>query len=127
MADETVPVALVSSNNTWVVTYPGPNGGNITVQAGDSDTINWVLQSSPEGAAITSVNIDPGQPGNVPWPSPGPAPENDFTTTDTDAAGTAGIAWNYSVTVTYEGVPYTSDPEIKNDPPTIMRTAPAAY
>jgi hypothetical protein len=129
MADETVNVALVSSNNTWVVTYPDPDGGDITIQAGDSDSINWVLQSGPDGAAITAVTIEPGQPGNLSWAGPAPTEANNFTTTDTDAVqqGAPAIAWNYSVTVTYDGVPYTSDPQITNDPPTINRTAPAAY
>ena len=129
MANETIYVDLVSSNNSWAVTYPPPAEGNITIQAGDSDTINWVLQTAPQGAAITAVTISPGQPGDVPWAGAEPTAANNFTTTDTDAipAGSPAIAWFYSVTVTYDGVPYTSDPEIKNDPPTINRTAPAAY
>ncbi|HEV7768923.1 MAG TPA: hypothetical protein VGQ76_28270 [Thermoanaerobaculia bacterium] len=123
MADDTIEVNLVSTGNPypndWSVEFPN-DGGTIQVQPGDTDTINWVLETAPDGAAISAIVINAGQPGNVPWDGVAPSAENNWTTTDTNSlsAGQAEVAWSYVVTVTYNGFPYVNDPEIVNDPPT---------
>ena len=119
MADETIEVSLVPNDDPpWKVVFPGPNGGSFTVEAGDTDTINWVIQNAPAGAAISAIQFSPGQPGNVPWVGPTPAAP-DWSTTDTDnlQSGDAAVSWAYTVSMTYYGVTYVSDPEITNKPP----------
>lgn len=119
--NETIAVDLIPTgcDPAWQVVFPGPNGGSFDVNAGDTDTINWVVGSAPIGAAISAVTFSPGQPGDVPWVGPTPSAP-DWSTTDTDnlQKGDAPVSWSYTVSMIYGGVTYVSDPEITNKPPT---------
>ncbi len=124
MADETIPVSLVPNDSpdpAWKVIFPGPNGGSFTVEAGDSDTINWVIQEAPAGAAITAVTFgnSPSSEGNLPWVGVPPPSAPDWSTTDTNNLqhGQPPVHWPYTVTMIYNDVHYKSDPEITNKPP----------
>ena len=113
----TVDVDLVASGDSWSVEFTG--GGNVTVGAGDVETISWVLNQAPLGAAITAVTINPGQPNNVPWMGAEPSAP-DWTTTDQNEGVDEGVTWQYVVTVTYRNTAYNHDPQITNDPPTMI-------
>lgn len=128
----TIPVNLVATGQpfpaNWCVQYPPPESGNITVEAGQSETISWVLQDFPPTAEISAVTFELGQPGDagqpagIPWAGPEPI-EPDWSTTDQNSLTSVdpAVTWAYSVTVKYKGQPYAHDPQIKNDPPTIGR------
>jgi hypothetical protein len=130
MQDINVDLVSTGSEPAWEVTFP--DGGDVEC-AGTETQFRWVIQSAPIRAAITNVQIDPGQPGDVPW-SGGveadlPSEANDWTATDENVliAGEPPVSYEYYVTITYQGVPYTSDPKITNKPPThLTRAAPAA-
>lgn len=104
----------------WQVEFP--EGGNVEVTAGETDTIQWVLQTAPLTAAIHAVPIANGQPGDVPWAGPEPSAP-DWTTTDHNSltGGQSEVTWEYGVQVSYRGTVYSIDPQIKNKPPTIAR------
>jgi hypothetical protein len=115
MADETIKVSLVPA---WKVIFPGLNGGSFTVDAGDTDTINWVIENAPAGAAISAISFSNSDTG-VPWPGGNPnAPCWSAKDTNNLHQGQPPVHWPYTVTMTYEGQSYVSDPEITNKPPT---------
>jgi hypothetical protein len=116
MADVTINVQLQQDGNSWVVAYP--NGGNVTMTYGETDTICFVLVHSPAGAEITAVRFGPGQPGSVPWPGTPLSAKGGWCTTETDTVpqGSSPVSWGYHVTVMYNGGTYVSDPEIINEP-----------
>jgi hypothetical protein len=123
-------VSTGESNPAWEVTFP--DGGDVEC-AGEETLFRWVIQTAPIRAAITAVTIQDGEPGGVPW-SGGveadlPSAANEWTATDENVliAGDPPVSYEYSVTITYQGVPYTSDPKITNKPPThLCRVAPKA-
>jgi hypothetical protein len=119
MADETIEVSLVPNDNPpWKVIFPGPNGGSFTVDAGDTDTINWVIADAPPGAAISAIQFSNSNEGDIPWIGGTPTAPG-WSTTDTNNLphGHPPVHWPYTVTMTYENYSYVSDPEITNKPP----------
>lgn len=122
-----ITVDLVSTGNpdpAWQVTFP--DGGDVAVATG-VETITWVIGSAPPRAAITAVTL-PSVPEDPPWNGDLPTAANDWTATDDNdlPAGSAAVSWEYTVTITYQGVPYVSDPKITNQPPTVFIRLPAS-
>ena len=117
-----ITVDLVSTGNpdpAWQVTFP--DVGDVAV-ATQQETITWVIGTAPIRAEITAVDFAPGEPGNVAWNGALPSAANNWTATDDNdvPAGSPPVSWDYTVTITYQGVPYVSDPKITNEPPTLL-------
>jgi hypothetical protein len=84
----------------------------IKLANGKSYTLNYSLTgSSSDGAALTSVNFPDGDP-------PGFTASGAQITGTNSIGGSAPEDFSYTVTVTYNNTPYTSeDPELELDPP----------
>jgi hypothetical protein len=117
-------VNLVSTDDepAWKVTFP--SDGDVDVPAEQEVQFRWEVGSAPFRAAITAVTFVPE------WPGQAPSAANNWTTTDVNNLGPNDppVSWEYTVTITYQGTSYSSDPKITNDPPThIFHRAPSGY
>jgi hypothetical protein len=114
----TVDFVLPTNEDSHHITF-APNGGNVDVNSSEA-TITWQIGTAPYGAVITAIAMTPDA-GAPPWsPADLPTAENNWTAMDVNAQGPCDppVSWDYTVTITYRGVEYTSDPKITNDPPT---------
>lgn len=122
----TVDFVAPTGGNPYQFTFL-PDGGNIDVVPPET-TITWQI-GTPPGATITAIALTPNA-GAPPWnPADLPTAENNWTATDMNALGPNDppVSWDYTVTITYRGVEYTSDPKITNDPPThIFHRSPSS-
>jgi hypothetical protein len=125
--DVIVDLVSTGTDPAWQVTFP--DGGDVAVIVPE-ETITWVIGSAPPRAEITAVTLGQGEPGPVTWQGDLPTAENGWTATDQNdlPPGSPPVSWDYTVTITYQGTPYISDPKITNQPPThFMRLPPSTH
>lgn len=122
-----VTVGLMAPGNSsnYSVVF-SPIIGNVEPIPGESGGITWTMAgttgaiTAPSGAAISGINIGQGvATANWNGGTPSAGSGGAWTVPNSAPNPTLPFTYGYTVTVTYNGQPYTStDPEIVNNPPT---------
>jgi len=82
-----------------------------SVSFGTQD-VQWVMASGQNGSISAIIWGTGGDPFSV-----DPSASNNWTgTDDNDNTSGNGEMYSYTISVTYNGTTYSSDPEIENDP-----------